>query len=96
MRATSRMTPHLTIHVRMLFTILWAALGVFVFTWYPMSSVFHQPTTQRIVLASGFFVCVVLNIVWLWIKPKSSFFSDILDRGLGWLGLILLLLYFSS
>ena len=56
---------------RTLFTILWLALGVFVICFYPMSSVFDQPTTRRVCVASAFLICLGLNILFLWVPPKS-------------------------
>lgn len=74
-------------------TVLWIALGAFAFFYYPMTSVFHEPTPHRIAIASAFFACVLGGTLFSWIEPKSRLASEMLGRGLGWLGMILLLWY---
>lgn len=76
-----------------LFTLLWIGVGVVVFFYFPMSSVFHQPTGRRVVLASAFFAWLLANIVLAWVEPVNRFTSNVLNRGLGALGVILLLWY---
>jgi hypothetical protein len=87
------MAPRRKIIGSTIFTIVWLAMGVFVFCYYPMPSAFHHPTTQRTILASAFFVCIVLNIVFLWCEPKSKFDVATLNRVLGFVGMLLVLWY---
>ena len=87
------MTTHRPIWSSFLFTIVFVSVGIFAICYYPMSSVLREPTTPRIALASAFVACMVANVVLCWVEPKSRFVSDMLSRGLGGLGFILLLCY---
>lgn len=74
-------------------TIIWLGIGVFVFCYHPMTTVFHEPTMFRVILATCLSICIILNIVSVWIKPKSPFTSYLWNDGLGSLVLILVLAY---
>lgn len=53
-------------------TMLILALGILVFGYGPMKSVFHHSSIPRVLCASGFFLTLGLNIVFIWTDYESK------------------------
>jgi hypothetical protein len=74
------MRNYLTILIKIVLTLVWLAMATLALGHPMLMGLTTQASTRHSVFMVGFVVCMVLNILFVWRKPKASPSVNLEDR----------------